>query len=80
MPKIASGSALALDYVPVIDWTDQLRNARSAAGVTAARDRNMQSDDPHVRRAASGTIPGVGVKSAHDAGKVGRMAKSSGLG
>jgi len=67
------------DYKAQIDTRDITRERKLSESRSASLEKRRQSDDPHIRQQAEGTIPGMGNKSRAGKEAIGQWPKKKPL-
>lgn len=66
-------------YVSQIDTSDITRERKLSESRSASLEKRRQSDDPHIRQQAEGTIPGMGNKARAVKEAIGQWPKKKPL-
>lgn len=67
------------DYKGQLDLSDITRERKLSESRSASLEKRRQSDDPHIRQQAEGTIPGMGNKSRAGKEGIGQWPKKKPL-
>ena len=66
-------------YKSQLDLSDITRERKLSESRSASLEKRRQSDDPHIRQQAEGTIPGMGNKSRAGKEAIGQWPKKKPL-
>ena len=67
------------NYKSQLDLSDITRERKLSESRSASLEKRRQSDDPHIRQQAEGTIPGMGNKSRAGKDAIGQWPKKKPL-
>ena len=67
------------DYKPQIDTADLRKSEKSSRHASRSRAKRLESDDPLVRMAARGTIPGLDTDPMNEKARDAIIKKPGGL-
>lgn len=67
------------NYKSQLDLSDITRERKLSESRSASLEKRRQSDDPHIRQQAEGTIPGMGNKSRAGKEAIGQWPKKKPL-
>lgn len=67
------------NYKSQLDLSDITRERKLSESRSASLEKRRQSDDPHIRQQAEGTIPGLGKKSRAGKEAIGQWPKKKPL-
>ena len=67
------------NYKSQLDLSDITRERQLSESRSASLEKRRQSDDPHIRQQADGTIPGMGNKSRAAKEPIGQWPKKKPL-